>query len=132
VQGTGSETISLDPVSGALTGDIAGISSHLGELTGRVEGTGAPTPEGGFAASGSVTIVAANGDRLTGTFTLANTGVVETGSTVTVVVTITGGTGHFAGARGTLTVICLVATAYQVEAMFVSTGKCSMTGTISY
>lgn len=127
VKGTGSGTISLDPLTGAFTGDATGVSSHLGNYTVHLEGAGAPTPEGTFAGGGTVTIVAANGDRLTGTFTLT-----RTGPSTTVVVKITGGTGRFADASGTLTVICLTGPSSQVGQMLLSTIECTMTGQISY
>ena len=72
-------------------------------------------------------IVAANGDRLTGTFTLTTSGV-----TTRVVVDITGGTGRFADADGTLTVICLMGRWAQVGEMLLAKIECTMTGPISY
>jgi hypothetical protein len=127
VKGAGSGTISLDPQTGAFTGDAEGVSSHLGKYTVHLEGTGAPTPEANFSGSGTVTIVAANGDRMTGTFTLTTTG-----PTTTVVVTINDGTGRFADASGTLTVICLTSPWSQVGQTLLSEIECRMTGQISY
>jgi hypothetical protein len=132
VNGTGSITISLDPRTGAFTGDATGISSHLGDLTVRVEGAGRVTPDGTFAGSGTVTITAANGDQLTGTFTLTTTDLFAGGGTTTVIVTITGGTGRFADATGTLTIVCRAGPPSHIGALLVIEGDCTMTGRISY
>ena len=127
MKGTGSGTLSLNPETGAFTGDAAGVSSHLGSYTVRLEGTGTPTPEGDFAGSGTATVAAADGEQLTGTFTLS-----ATGHTTTVVVEITGGTGRFADASGTLTVICLTAPPSQVGELLLSKIECKMRGELSY
>ena len=74
-------------------------------------------------ASGRVTLTAANGDVLTGT--LVGRAMVAAGiATVTELVTITGGTGRFAGATGTLTLVRRV-----VQATGVSSG--TVDGTIT-
>jgi hypothetical protein len=77
-----------------------GTASHLGRFTVVADFTlNLATATG----SGSVTYTAANGDVLTGTVT--GQAVVGGGiAVVTETVTITGGTGRFAGATGTLTV----------------------------
>lgn len=78
-----------------------GTASHLGRFT--VAGSftrNLATATGG----GSATYTAANGDAFTGTVT--GRAVVAAGiATVTEAVAITGGTGRFAGAAGTLTVV---------------------------
>lgn len=129
VKGTGSETFRIDPQSGAISGDISGVISHLGKVTGQVEGVGASEPDGTFAGSGTVTVRAANGDQLRGTFTVEGT---PAGDEVTVVITITGGTGRFADASGTLTVICQVSSTSHVGDLVVIAGDCTLTGNISY
>ncbi len=132
MEGSGSGTITLDPVTGAFTGVVPGVSSHLGEVTVQIEGTGAPTSDGTFAGSGTTTIVAANGDELTGTMTLTQT-VLPTGrTTTTVAVTITGGTGRFADASGTLTVICQSGGPALVDGLLLIKAECKFTGQVSY
>jgi hypothetical protein len=64
---------------------------------------------------------------VTGTFTLTTTG-----HATTVVVTVTGGTGRFADASGTLTVICLTAPPSQVGELLLSKIECEMRGELSY
>jgi membrane-associated protease RseP (regulator of RpoE activity) len=132
VRGTASGTISINPATGALTGDTTGVISHLGQSAIHLEGTVAPTgEEGTFAGSATVTIVAANGDKLTGTAAVTSTAT-STGRTTTVVVEITGGTGRFANARGTLTVICLSGPPSPVGEVLVSEIECTATGRIRY
>ena len=78
-----------------------GTASHLGRFTVVADFT---LNLATFTASGSVTFTAANGDVLTGTVTgraMVGGGI----ATVTETVTITGGTGRFAGATGTLTLV---------------------------
>lgn len=76
-----------------------GTASHLGRYTMVSEFTLTPAT---LSAAGRVTFTAANGDVLTATFTGRS---VVTGGTVAIVesLTITGGTGRFAGATGTAT-----------------------------
>ena len=46
VTGAGTGTVSLDPVTGAFTGDVPGASSQLGKVTVHIDGVGTPTPDG--------------------------------------------------------------------------------------
>ena len=52
--------------------------------------------------------------------------------TTTVVLTVTGGTGRFAGASGTLTVICLSGPPSQVGVLLLIEAECTFTGQVSY
>ena len=74
IKGAGTGTISLDPATGAFTGVVPGVSSHLGDITVHIEGVGARAADGTFAGSGTATLVAANGDEVTGTITLTQDG----------------------------------------------------------
>jgi hypothetical protein len=97
-----------------------GTGSHLGRFTVVADFT---LNLATFTGSGSITYTAANGDVLTGTAT--GRAVVGGGiAAVTETVTITGGTGRFAGATGTLTVVRRV-----VQATGVSSG--TIDGTIT-
>ena len=132
VTGAGTGTVSLDPVTGAFTGDVPGTSSQLGKVTVHIDGVGTPTPEGTITGTGTATIVAANGDELTGTIALTQTAL-PTGHTITtVVVTITGGTGRFADASGTLTVVCDSGPPSHVGGVLLITVNCKFTGQLSY
>ena len=132
MKGTGSGTISLNPVTGAFTGDVSGVSSELGKVTVQLDGAGAFTADGTFAGSGTVMIVAANGDELTGTMTLTETALPTGDTTTTVLVTITGGTGRFADASGTLTVVCHSGAPSHVGGMLLIAAQCKFTGQVSY
>ena len=76
-----------------------GTASHLGRYTVVSEFTVSPAT---LTAAGHATFTAANGDVLTATFTGRS---VVTGGTVAIIesLTITGGTGRFAGATGSAT-----------------------------
>ena len=132
IKGAGTGTISLEPATGAFTGVVPGVSSHLGDITVHIEGVGARAADGTFAGSGTATLVAANGDEMTGSITLSQTALPDGHTVTTVVVTITGGTGRFAGASGTLTVICLSGPPSQVGATLLIKAECKFTGRISY
>ena len=97
-----------------------GVASHLGRFT----TLGIITLNLATASgTGTVTYTAANGDVLGGTAT--GQAVVGGGfATVTETVTITGGTGRFAGATGTFTVVRRI-----VQATGISTG--TIDGTIT-
>jgi hypothetical protein len=97
-----------------------GTASHLGRFTLVADFT---LNLAAATASGSLTLTAANGDVLTGTST--GRAVVGGGiAAVTETVTVTGGTGRFTGAAGTLTVVRRV-----VQATGVSSG--TLEGTIT-
>ena len=132
IKGAGTGTISLDPATGAFTGVVPGVGSHLGDITVHIEGVGARAADGTFAGSGTATLVAANGDQVTGTITLTQTALPDGHTTTTVVLTITGGTGRFADASGTLTVTCQSGPPSHVGAMLLIKADCKFTGRISY
>jgi VCBS repeat-containing protein len=127
ITGHGTGTIRLDAATGAFTGAESGVSSVLGTYTVHLQGQATLAADGTVAGIGTATIVAANGDQLTGDFTVTGDG-----QTQTVVVTITGGTGRFKNATGTLTVICDAGPAHQEGAVLVLEHKCTMNGTASY
>jgi hypothetical protein len=126
LKGVGSGTISFDPATGAVSGEETGVSSQIGQYTVHIEGTGAPSGDG-FTSSGVATIVAANGDELSGTYTLTSDG-----ETHVIEFTVTGGTGRFADASGTLTVICTTVASSQVGDLVVFEVECTLEGRISY
>jgi hypothetical protein len=101
VKATVSGSARVNLRTGALAGDFAGVSTHIGKYTAHSDGTAVLSPA--FFGRGTTTIVAANGDRLTGTFT-ATTAETPAGHTATLVITVKGGTGRFAHAAGILTV----------------------------
>jgi hypothetical protein len=118
-----------------LTADTSGFLTHLGRTTGHFEGSG-EIVGGNTLGEGTFTMVAANGDRLTGTFAL--TGSLPSGEahTATVVLTITGGTGRFVDASGTITIRLLLTPSCFLEpacpGALVETAEGTLTGLISY
>jgi hypothetical protein len=98
-----------------------GTASHLGRFTLVADFT---LNLATAIASGSATFTAANGDVLTGTVT-GRAAVGGGIAAVTETVTITGGTGRFAGATGTLVVLRRV-----VQATGVSSGTVEGTTTL--
>lgn len=85
-----------------ITIDLAGVATHLGKYTVHVDAVGVISG-GEVVGDGTFTVVAANRDQLTGTATF--TAPLPTGEvhTTTAFLTITGGTGRFADASGTIT-----------------------------
>jgi hypothetical protein len=90
----------VDPVSGHHhLEDVTGNATHLGQFTVTAEWTLGPT-----GGSGTSTWTAANGDEFSTRFTRNGVFVPPT-ATFTEAHTITGGTGRFANASGTFTVV---------------------------
>jgi hypothetical protein len=100
IKGRTSETGQMDTATGAVTAEQSGVSSHLGKISVQLQGVATGSSDGSFTANETVTIESANGDQLWGTYTVTGTATNATG-----VITITGGTGRFANASGTLTMI---------------------------
>jgi hypothetical protein len=95
----GLETV--DPVSGHHhLEDVTGNATHLGQFTVTAEWTLGPT-----GGSGTSTWTAANGDQFSTTFTRRGDFSVPLTATFTETHTITPGTGRFANASGTFTVV---------------------------
>jgi hypothetical protein len=132
VKGVGTGAISVDIATGGFTAEIVGHVGHLGLVTVHAEGAGMPTADGRFVGTGTATIVTANGDELTGTLTLSTSELLPSGHTTTVVITVTGGSGRFADAAGTLTVVCDVVPQSQSGTVVVSHLECTVQGRISY
>jgi hypothetical protein len=105
VKGTASGTVRLNLLTRDYVAEVSGTTTHGGLYRARDEGSGAFLPNFTFAATGEVSTVAANGDEIHGRTTLTTSpftpGAVE--HTTTQVQTITGGTGRFEDATGTIT-----------------------------
>lgn len=136
VKGTasGSVTVTLGAPLG-LTIDLAGVASHYGKYSAHLEADG-EIIGGGVVAHGTFTVVAANRDQQTGTVEI--TGGLPTGAVheTTAVLTITGGTGRFADASGTITSQNLVTPTCFAEpscpGLLLETLEGQLTGQISY
>jgi len=134
VMGSGSGTVSVNLPTGTFTSDAKGLSSCSGLVTSHSEGKVTFNPDGTAAGTGTQTVVGANGEELVGTITLASSDVTPTTHTVTIVMTITGGTGRNAGASGTITTIAHVKIDHfdPVTGTVYETADYTSTGEITY
>jgi hypothetical protein len=105
VKGTASGTARFNVPTSSFTVEFGGTTSHVGLYNVRSEGSGAFAPDLTFAGTGEASIVAANGDEIDGTVTLTTSSFSPQAfeHTTTSVLTVTGGTGRFEDATGTLT-----------------------------
>jgi hypothetical protein len=134
LKASGSGTTTADLATGAATSQGTAHFSHLGKSTYTLDTTFTLAGPNTFALSGASAVVAANGDQVfstfTGTGTFTGIGVGET-ATYTIVFTITGGTGRFADASGTLTAtvdqedVSLVGTTVGTRETFTASGTIS-------
>jgi hypothetical protein len=100
VHGNGSGTTVVDLGTLAFALDSTSVVSHVGQSTLHIDGVITPTGPSTFTVAGPLTLTAANGDQLFGDFSGSGTGF--GGSTGTTATTITGGTGRFTGASGSV------------------------------
>ena len=119
-----------------ITIDLSGVATHLGKYSVHVDAVGVISG-GEVLVDGTFTVVAANGDQLTGTttFTSPLSQLAEV-HTTTAFLTITGGTGRFADASGTITSqnletpICFAEP--SCPGLIIDTLEGQLTGQISY
>jgi hypothetical protein len=106
LHGAGAGTSTVDLATGIATSQGTARFSHLGKTTFALSAQVTITGPNTIALSGAGTFVAANGDELhttlTGTGTFTGIGPPSTAH-YTLVLTVTGGTGRFADASGTIT-----------------------------
>jgi hypothetical protein len=135
VKGTVIGEVTVPIPSLQLTTDASGVMTHLGKYTAHFEGS-AEIVGGRTLGAGTFVVVAADGDELTGTFTL--NGAVPTGEphSLMAVLTVTGGTGRFADASGTITAPLVATPSCFLEpacpGAVVETLEGQLTGVISY
>jgi hypothetical protein len=132
VSGKSTSTTTVDLATGTGTSVGVGQLSHLGKSTFTNDFTSfTVTGPDTFSFTLTAIIVAANGDEIfttaTGTGTLT-----PTGSESTLVSTITGGTGRFADASGTITSQISSVTVSMVGTTSTSNDTETHTGRISY
>jgi hypothetical protein len=141
VTGTGSGTAIINLATGTGTADGTFDLTHIGKGTTHNDFTSFTVTGNTFTFAGTVTFVVANddnanrdkanGDKLF--TTIAGTGTVtSTGSQSTTVNTITGGTGRFADASGTITFTDVGVTVSVVGSIVTSTTTSTAQGQISY
>jgi hypothetical protein len=129
--GTISGTVSLTAATGNVEGGGTGVMSHFGAFTAYQEGSIAPR-DGTYEGNTTWSLVAANGDTLTGTATLKVEGPPVGTHTTTQISTITGGTGRFADATGTFTIVYHVTPLSFDGVTAVNRVEGTTTGLISY
>jgi hypothetical protein len=105
LKGTSTGSLTATLVTGAATSSFTGHLSHLGAITGGDIATLTATGPTTFTYTGTDTLVAANGDELFSTFTGSGVFTSATTAESSQVNTITGGTGRFADASGTFTIM---------------------------
>jgi hypothetical protein len=113
----GSYTSVIEVPPPSAVGTVEGTATHLGRFTGRL--TAEVT---GNTATGKFTFIAANGDQLSGTFVGEGVFMPPNTATRNEIATIENGTGRFAGATGTFTMV-------TVDTIDFATGKATGTGT---
>jgi hypothetical protein len=97
----GTEVNQVVPPHLVVTGTAEGHATHLGRYTATFN---VVVDLATSSSIGSIVLAAANGDELTGTFTGQGTTTAPNVAHIIENVTITGGTGRFAGATGTFTI----------------------------
>jgi hypothetical protein len=121
-------TSTLDLATGTGTTDGTSRLSHFGTTTFHNDFTFTITGDS-FNLTGTDTEVAANGDELFSNFTV--TGTVSSGAS-TGVFTITGGTGRFADASGTFTIVATSTIVSTVGTTITSHDTNTIEGRITY
>ena len=131
---TGNVTVTLAVPLG-ITIDLTGVATHFGKYSAHIDADG-DIIGGGVVGDGTFTLVAANGDQVTGPVQFTGTLPTSDFHTTTAVLTITGGTGRFADASGTITSQNLVTPTCFAEpscpGLITETLKGKQTGQISY
>jgi hypothetical protein len=116
----GSFTTFIDVPPPSAHGTAEGTATHLGRFTG--DFAAEVTPEN--TSTGTFTLTAANGDQLSGTFVgIEGVFIPPNTARITEVATIENGTGRFAGATGTFTMV-------RFDYIDFATGQATGTGTL--
>ena len=132
LRGKTTSTTTVDIATGSGTAVGVGQISHLGRTTFTNDFTSfTVTGPDTFSFTLTAIIVAANGDEIYTTATGTGT-VTPTGSESTLVSTITGGTGRFADASGTITTTISSVNVSTVGTTFTTSETETHTGRISY
>jgi hypothetical protein len=131
-KGSGTTTFDTSTVPFAATNQGTARIAHLGNTTYSSDYTITPGAGGTFSVAGTTEFVAANGHRLFTEFTGSGHGTGPTTSEATVHGTITGGTGRFEGASGSLTTDVLTETTSVVGTTVTANQTTTSRGTISY
>jgi hypothetical protein len=131
-KGTSTSATTVDLATGTGISDVSGHLTHLGRFTFHNDFTGFTVTGNTFNWTQTATIVAANGDEIFTTAVGTGTLLPNNTSEATLVSTITGGTGRFADASGTLTTSISSVTVSAVGTTITSHDTETHTGRISY
>jgi hypothetical protein len=131
-KGTSTSATTVDLATGTGISDGSGHLTHLGRFTFHNDFTGFTVTGNTFNWTQTATIVAANGDEIFTTAVGTGTLLPNNTSEATLVSTITGGTGRFADASGTLTTSISSVTVSAVGTTITSHDTETHTGRISY
>jgi hypothetical protein len=132
VSGKTTSTTTVDLATGTGISDGSGQLSHIGASTFHNDFSGFTVTGNTFTWTQTATIVAANGDEIFATAVGTGTLLPNNTSVATLVSTITGGTGRFADASGTLTSSISSVIVSVVGTMITSNDTETHTGQISY
>jgi hypothetical protein len=132
VQGKTTSTTTVDFATGTGISDGTGQLSHIGASTFHNDFSGFTVTGNTFNWTQTATIVAANGDEIFATAVGTGTLLPNNASEATLVSTITGGTGRFADASGTLTTRISSVLVSQVGTTITSHDTETHQGRISY
>ncbi len=132
VSGKSSSTTTINIATGLGTNDGTGQATHLGKFTSHDDFTSFTITGNTFSFAGTETDVAANGDKLFSTFTGSGTFTSSNTSEITAVQTVTGGTGRFTDASGTLTSAVTGTTVSVVGSTVTTRNTFTTQGRISY
>ena len=127
---SGSGISTSDSVSGTFVVLATGDGARLGRITLKGQGVFAPA-DSVLSFTGAATLVADNGDELTGTFEGSSTPLSGEGH-ATFLLTITGGSGRFQNASGTMNVITHGELMSTHKSLVVYCNQFTSTGTLSY
>jgi len=127
---SGSGISTSDSASGTFVVLATGDAARLGRLTLKAQGVFAPA-DSVLSFTGAAALVADNGDELTGTFEGTSTPLSGKGD-ATFLLTITGGSGRFQNASGTMNVIAHGELVSTQETLVVYRNRFTGTGTFSY
>jgi hypothetical protein len=132
VRGTETGITSVNLATGSGRADGSGQLSHLGRVTFTSDVTSFRlTGPGTFSFTLTTVVGAANGDKVFATGTGTGT-LTPTGSEATLALTITGGTGRFAEASGTVTSAISTVTVSLVGTTLTTRDTATHKGQISY
>jgi hypothetical protein len=132
VSGKTTSTSTVDLATGIGISDGSGQVSHLGAFTFHNDFSGFTVTGNTFNWTQTATFVAANGDEIFATAVGTGTLLPNNTSEATLVSTITGGTGRFADASGTLTSSISSVTVSVVGTTITTNDTETHTGRISY